>query len=103
MQTLLPEEDFKQTAKLLDYQTLDQQCSDAIRLLTIITKHRKAPLLMCRPIVRMWKYYPGWLSQYTFIMLDEWHQRFGKMHKAAVNTGAPWDNLAVETENYPYW
>lgn len=73
MQTFLPYDDFKETAKVLDYRRLGKQRVEAKQILMTLTGESSG--WKNHPAVRMWSGHEGCLRLYGLSMCDEWIQR----------------------------
>lgn len=73
MQTFLPYEDFKQSAKVLDYRRLGKQRLEAYQILQILLKRKSG--WKNHPAVLMWQNYENALKLYFNICVQEWVAR----------------------------
>lgn len=73
MQTFLPYEDFRQTAKCLDYRRLGKQRVEAWQILNTLLGNSKG--WINHPAVKMWEGSSAYLLSYGIRMCEEWRLR----------------------------
>ena len=69
MQTFLPYESFRESAKVLDWRRLGKQRVEGMQIIQTIEKQNG---WKHHPIVKMWTPYVPALKQYTNIIITEW-------------------------------
>ena len=72
--TFLPYEDFKESAKVLDDKRLYKQIVECKQILNAIWHNNNGTKYgyQNHPIVKMWQDYPEALRKYQLVMLQEW-------------------------------
>ena len=74
MQTFLPYESFKESAKVLDYRRLGKQRVEGMQIINTILKPEQKGWRN-HPIVIMWTPYVTALMMYTNTIINEWIKR----------------------------
>jgi hypothetical protein len=74
VQTFLPYESFRESARVLDRRRLGKQRIEAIQILRI-NLGLSTPGWANHPAVKMWRDHETWLFHYTRTMRDEWAYR----------------------------
>ena len=85
MQTFLPYDDYKKSAKCLDYRRLGKQRVECYQILITLYTKRKA--WSNHPATKMWRGYEIELCEYAIEMCNEWIKRGYK------------DNLSLKINN----
>jgi len=80
MQTFLPYESFRESAKVLDWRRLGKQRVEGMQIIKAITGEKRLDGKPYKgwinhPASVMWKPYPEALKHYTNIMITEWMRR----------------------------
>ena len=83
MQTFLPFADFRHSAEVLDSKRLGKQIIEARQIYR--TLNRTTGGWRNHPAVRMWRGHQPALVMYTERMNNEWHDRYGRDHRAFIN------------------
>ena len=95
MQTFLPYESFKRSARILDYRRLGKQRVEALQILRCLVV--ESGRWRSHPAVLMWEGYERYLKEYGLEICREWLRRdfkdtvFGKISDIEVSSGEkPW-------------
>jgi hypothetical protein len=96
MQTFLPFQDFKKSAKVLDYRRLGKQRVEAYQIIRILGGKQKSNAWKNHPAVLMWKNHITALKLYFNIVVLEWERRGYKNNMKLYR-------ITLNNISYPFW